>query len=321
MIRSLFLFTKFVTLFMVVFLSLAGCKPVTETYVTQTPKAGEPTVQVIEITPLPTNTPEIFLEEVSPSATFSADAATPIVVAQPTAESTLTVDEALLGQKFPLALIRVENPGRDSKLASPIVVLANVFAGQEGLVSIQLIGEDGRLMADQLLKLTVPPSGWVYVSASVPFEITSAGESALIVVSTRDAYGRRISQLAVPVLLLQMGKSEIEIPGFNREPFVISSPGAGGSIKNGQVYIEGFAHPYNGNPLIMELITQTGGILASKVVPLKKIPLGQDYTLFSLDMQYSVEKRTSVRLTIRQVSTVPFGVDVALSSRVLYLEP
>ncbi|KAF0112219.1 MAG: hypothetical protein FD147_280 [Chloroflexi bacterium] len=302
-------------------LAISACAEVTPQLVTPSPLIGEPSVEVIEITPIPTNTPTVTYVKPTLIETVSGTAVPSIIIEQPTPEITLQVDPGLQNRKFPPALILIDKPGSASRLASPILVQANVYPGEGGLVSVQLIGENGRLMADQLLKMIQPDSGWVQLVTEIKFEITSAGESALIVISTRDGYGRRIAQTAVPVLLLQIGKSENELPGFLKQPFVIESPVTGGLIKNGTLRVSGFAHPFNSNPIIIELVTQTGGIMESKVVVLPKIAQDQEYAAFVAEIPYEVFRRTPVRLTIRQRSESLPGIDIALSSQILYLDP
>jgi hypothetical protein len=278
-------------------------------------------VEVIRVTPLPTATITQTVIEATPDAGQTATPLPTILVVQPTVEYTLQVDPIMQGRKIPPALIQIQAPGSTSRLASPILVKADVYPGDQGMVHVQMIGEDGRLMADQLLKMKLPDSGWVSLVTKIQFEINSGGESALIVLSTNDGYGRRIAQTAIPVLLMQIGKSEIENPGFLKQPYVIDMPASGGVINHGVVKISGFAHPFNSNALIVELVTQTGGILASKAVTLPRIAEGQEYAPFSVEIPYSVDKRTSVRLTFRQPADQVYGVDAALGSQIIYLDP
>ncbi len=141
--------TKLVVLLLIGSL-FAGCKPAANL----TPTAGTAFIPE-EMTPTlnalltPGATAEL------PQATEgepTASALTAIVVEQPTMQST-EIPEGQPGQKYPPALLQVEKPGEMSRLSSPILVTANVYPGDKGLVTVQLVGEDGRVMADQLLQL------------------------------------------------------------------------------------------------------------------------------------------------------------------------
>ncbi len=142
----------------------------------------------------------------------------------------------------------------------------------------------------------------------------------MIIVSTSDGYNRRIAQVGVPVILLQIGESEIENPIFFNQPVILSSPVNGGIAKGGSLHIEGQVHLFNESPIIIELISQTGGIVANKAVMVKDVA-GQEYSPFSVDVPYTVSKRTPVRLVVRQPSTFSYNVDISLYSLLLFLDP
>jgi hypothetical protein len=309
--------TKLVTLLFIAIL-ISGCKP----SLNPIPISGtEPFVVEYTFTPDAFLTPGETLE--LPQATLAvptANVLTPIVVEQPTMQSTVDPESTQPGIKYPSALLQVEKPGEMSRLISPILVTANVYPGDKGLVNVQLIGEDGQLMADQLLQLNTTGSGWISLATRIQFEITSAGESALIVISTRDGYDRRIAQVSVPVILLQVGESEIENPTFFTQPVVLSAPVNGGIAQNGSLHIEGQVRLINENPIIIELISQTGGVVASKGI-LVKSTAGQEYAPFATDLDYSVSQRIPVRLIIRQPGTLSHNVDSWLYSLVLFLDP
>ena len=247
-------------------------------------------------------------------------ALTPIVVEQPTLQMKPTLAPTPAGFSYPPALLQVEKPGEMSRLTSPFLVMANVYPGDQGMVNVQLFGEDGRLMSDQLIQLTQVESGWVSLATEIKFESLSAGESALLVLSTRDVFGRRIAQSGVPVLLLQIGKSEFENARFTKQPVILKSPVAGGFGKKGSLHIEGVIHLYNDNPIIVELYTQTGGIVANRALYVTGND-AVDFVPFSLDVPYSVTRRTPVRLTIRQASEISSSVDIFLYSQLIFLDP
>ena len=244
-----------------------------------------------------------------------------IIIEQPTRVITSQSPSAGPQGKVLPADIQIESPGELSRIASPLQITVNAYPGEGGKVLVQLFGEDSRLMAEELHTLEVTGSGWVELFTSIPFEIHSAGETALLVVSTRDGYGRRITQTSVPLILLQVGKSEIELPGFRKDPFSVTTPVYGSEIRNGMVHIEGFVHAINNNPIVGELVTETGGIIKSIVVTLPKDSVGQDYVPFAMDIPYTVKSRRPVRLTLRQPDMRLPGVDVVLDSLLIYLLP
>lgn len=258
---------------------------------------------------------------VSPSAGSAETEAPIIVIEQPTSViPTQSQVDGPQGKVLP-ADIQIETPGELSRISSPLQVTINVYPGEGGKVLVQLFGEDGRLMAEELHTLEVPDSGWVQLYTSIPFDIHSAGEAALLVISTRDGFGRRIAQSSVPLILLQIGASEIELPGFRKDPFVLSTPVYGAEVRGGVIHIEGFVHAYNSNPIVGELMTETGGNLKSIVVMLPKGSEDLEYVPFTMDIPYNVKQRRPVRLTFRQPDMRLTGVDVVLDSLLIYLLP
>ena len=306
-------------LFVLCGLLLAACtrqQTPTQPKLTATSTQADSTAVVVKATMQPTETP------ITPTATATAKISvlTPIVVEQPTQQVTTTLNPIATGYVLPPALLQVEKPGDFSKLTSPFLVTANVYPGYDGVVNVQLFGEDGRLMSDQLLRLSGIESGWISLATEIKFEPVSAGESGLVVISTRDSYGRRTAQTGVPVTLLQIGKSEIETSHFNKMPVLWKSPVAGGFYKKGNIHIEGTVHLFNNNPVIVELVTQTGGILATKAIYIDAKD-GVEYLPFSADLSYSVTKLTPVRFTVRQASTLNANVDIFLDSQLIFLDP
>jgi hypothetical protein len=295
-----------------------GCKPATETTPTASEAAGisetQPATEVYPGAEATEQLPQTTVEIPPPNEL------TAIVVEQPTPQSTAISLNPIQGQQYPPALLQIEKPGDLSRLSSPILVTANVYPGDKGLVNVQLIGENGQVKADQLLQLSEVETGWLSLATWIQFEISAAGESGLIVVSTRDGYDRRIAQASVPVILLQVGESEVEKPGFFSQPAILNSPVNGGFAKNGSLHIEGQVHLANEQPIIIELISQTGGVVASKGITVQGSP-AQDYVPFSTDLPYTVSKRTPVRMIVRQPSSISNAVDIWLYSLVLFLDP
>lgn len=275
----------------------------------------------------PKTLPTLTKASLSPTAgkliveTLEGTSIPPIVLTQVTAEATSTPEPTVQEVNFPNALIQIVEPGDLSQLASPIRVQASVFPGQGNLVSLQLLDEHGRVMSDQLLKMVYTESGWVNLVQDIKFEIPTAGEEAMVVITTRDEFSRRITQSTSLVFLMQIGESDVMFNDFYKQPFVVQSPHKEAVIKGGIARITGFAHPFNNNPIIVELITESGGVFASGTAKLPRIAEGQNYAAFSVDIPYKVDIPTPVRLTIRQRSELLPSVDVALSSMLITLEP
>jgi hypothetical protein len=253
--------------------------------------------------------------------TLNGTSIPPIVLTQPTPEDTATLEPTVDEKNFPNALIQIITPGSLSQLASPFTVQASVFPGTGGLVSLQLFGEDGRLIHDQLLKLSTAESGWSNLIEEIKFEIPSAGESAMLVLTTHDEFDRPITQTAIQIFLMQIGKSDINDFDFIKQPYIVQTLKDEAVIKGGVVQVSGFVHSYNSNPIIIELLTESGGVMETQIV---KLPRGSEklnYVPFSAEILYNVGITTPVRMTIRQRSLLLPNIDNALASWTLTLKP
>lgn len=244
-----------------------------------------------------------------------------IVVPQPTPDAVPQVTASLPGNKIPQSLIQIVSPGPGSRLSQAFTMRASVYPGENGSVTIRLFGEDGRVITEFQDTVQTPDSGWVSIAEKINFSTNAAGEAAILAVSTHDGYGRRLSLSSVKLILLQIGPNEVEVSGFRGDPFVVKFPAVGGMVRGGVLHVEGAAHPFSSQPLIVELIDTEGRVLASSQLILPELPAGADYVPFALDVPYQVSSRTPVRLTLRQVDSHPAGVDLALSSLPVFLDP
>jgi hypothetical protein len=205
-------------------------------------------------------------------------------------------------------------------LISPIQAEIYARPGEDGLVRLELVGEDGRLIARQVLDFKRYIGRAIAFYPEIPFEIESAAETARLQVLTSDRFGRAISIMSVDVVLLKVGRNEIYTPLVTQEPFIIRYPQEGQTISGGTLAIEGLIRPVTDTPVLLEAVAENGAVIFTKqfVVP---PPNGQlSHTPFQLEIPYKVGQSTPVRLIFRQESTRIAG-SVALSSLLITLDP
>lgn len=328
-------FAAKLTLCLLFLISLVGCEKVTPQSSVVDGLTPSSTSSVLIITPTGI-TPLVETAVIEPSKTTTQIAATsgpllvktlegtpipPFILTEDPLESSPTPEPTVDEKDFPGASIQINNPGDFSQLASPIRVQAGLLPGNGNLVTLQLFGEDGRTMSDRLLKMVKSESGWVNLDEEIQFEISTAGESAMLVLTTHDEFGRRIAQSTSQVFLIQIGKSDIITNDFQKNPFIVQTPRANAVVKGGTVTVTGYAHAYNSNPIIIELLTESGGVMETQIVKLPRNAVNLNYVMFTAEIPYKVEIDTPVRLTIRQRSIMLPNIDVALSSQLLTLRP
>jgi hypothetical protein len=171
--------------------------------------------------------------------------------------------------------------------------------GADDRVTIELLGEDGRLLARQLFFLNFNPNRKSGLVSDVPFEINAVAEVGRLQVYKEDEFGRPIALASVDLILLSEGASDINVPGDGLERIYIRQPVAGTLIQGGRVVLEGDARPVTNQPLVVELVNERGGVVGSRVLPVAAGPANQHRPFF-IEVPYEVNEPTWVRLTIRE---------------------
>ncbi len=217
---------------------------------------------------------------------------------------------------FTLAAIQINKPGPGSKIASPLEVQILAVAGDSKKIDVSLFGEDGRLLADIIRPVEGQPIG-DFLSLKVPFEIRAAAEVGVIQVSTKDTLGRLQSLSSVRVLLLSSGASQINPAGnaiYERVTLPDLRPNA--DVSGGVLSVQGQYIPYNQQQVILELITDAGLLMSSRVLNVQNLdPQNIDTTL-----PYKVSSPTQARLFIHQEDNVLKG-PVYIYSQEITLNP
>jgi hypothetical protein len=221
----------------------------------------------------------------------------------------------------PYSVLRISRPGMLSKVISPI--RAEVFAmpGDDGRVQIDLMGEDGRYITRQLLDYPRYLGRHIGISPEIPFQINAMGETARLVVSNNDKFGRKIYLTSVDLVLLSMGENVLNPAGMGQEPYLIREPKPNAVVSGGVLKIVGLARPVNDRPILIELINEEGSTVGSKQITAD--PPGGDlsHTPFEVEIPYSITGITPVRLTLRQESSNRIPGTIALTSMQIILAP
>lgn len=222
----------------------------------------------------------------------------------------------------PFARMHITKPGLLSKITSPYRMEAMVLPGADGLVSIRLVGEDGRMLIDQLLDYSYTKETSIWIAPYLEFDISSAAELARLEIGTQDKFGRRISLSTVEVILMSVGNNQINDSQVVYEPYLVRYPKPEQVISGGEVWVSGLADPVGVNPLILELIDEQGKVVGSSSMRITEPKGNLSHTPFGIAIPYEVESGlTPVRLCLRQESDGRIPGTVALSSMEIVLMP
>lgn len=162
---------------------------------------------------------------------------------------------------------------------------------------IELFGSDGRLLARKIL--VYDAAAHAELDASVDFEISRASETARLVMSTEDEYGRLQALNSVELVLLSAGEQVLNLPAASSQEISISSPTDNEQIAGGTLTVTGSANIPAGRPLTIQLITREGRVLAFNVV---YPTFSEDQTLgtFEINLPYRVKETTWVQIAITE---------------------
>jgi hypothetical protein len=204
-------------------------------------------------------------------------------------------------------------------VVSPIEVNAYLRPGARGRVTIELFGEDGRLLVRQIRVYDVTPGARVNLSEEVPFQISAAAEVGRLALSMADEAGRTIALSSVDLLLLSRGDSDINPSDLLQELIYIREPKIKTLVQGGTVLISGFAKPFTDQPLIVHLIADDGKVVGQRVVGVGD-RLANGYGEFAIEVPYTVERLTPARLTIYEIG-LPISPIRYLASQEVMLGP
>jgi len=294
------------------------------TWIAETVSAGAQETQLALDQSPPTDTPQPLLPSPThlATATLSAMGPSPTPSITPTPTNTplpVVPTRTPLPQPtptIPVASVQIRRPGPLSYLVSPVKVQANVRPGPDGRIRLELLGEDGRLLVRKIVNYG-QESGLVYVAQELDFEITAAAETARLVISTYDNFNRLAWQQSVDVILLSLGETNLNPPGSDQEPVIIQEPLPNKLIQGGTLKLEGLSRLPDDLPLLIELVAASGKVVGYRQAAIYLDPEG-GYAPFNVEIPYTVDKPTWVRLTVKQNSSnrIP-GVVYATSFEVL----
>ena len=256
---------------------------------------------------LPEGTPILETESISVQQSTTP---TPIAQRSPSPTETPTNPEAV---------IQIISPGSLSKVISPIKIEAYAQPGAENKVFVELIGENGQIIVNEIRKYQNLSRLWAPVNLEIPFQIDKAAEFARLQIRTEDQFHRTIALSPIHLILLSNGINKIYPNTIIFDRCVIHSPRINEENTGNFLIVDGEFMPFNDQPILIELITETGYVINSKSIQLQSIS-SDPFISFKVDIPYQVSNRTPVRLTISQ-SDERIPGDLYVYSQLLVIKP
>jgi hypothetical protein len=222
-------------------------------------------------------------------------------------------------QKIPLAEIRISHPGQLSKVTSPISLESSVIPGADNAVHVELIGEDGSVLDRQVLGYATPHGQRVGINPKIEFEIPGVSEIARLQVYVMDAKKRVTALSSLELILLSQGSAEINPTPDEYSPYVVLQPQTNQQVSGGVIAISGLVRPVNVQPLIIDLVADSGEVIGSRQVQASAGAQG-GHVAFQTSLPYTARQATWAQLVLHQPDTRIQG-DAAIFSMPIYVNP
>jgi hypothetical protein len=192
-------------------------------------------------------------------------------------------------------------PGNNARLISPLKLTLMSHPGEDGLIRIELLGHDNRLIFRRLLNYADYQTKTMLIEQEIPFEVRS-DEPARLQVVLEDRKGKANFLTSVQLTLLQIKGSETAGESPVNPRIKIDMPEPASSVKGEDLVVKTGIKPVNDTPVVVEVLASDWHTLTSKIV---KISIPADQTAFTpinVKLPYRTGSRLPVTIRIRQES-------------------
>lgn len=211
-------------------------------------------------------------------------------------------------------------PRNNARLISPLKLQLITKPGEDGLVRIELLGHDNRLIFRKLMDYHSFKGKTMLLEQEIPFEIR-ADESARLQVVLEDTKGRTTFLNSINLTLLGVRGSESDGDAVVNPRFRIDQPDFSNEIKGRTLTLQCGIKPVNITPIIVELIAKDGHTLTSRFVPIAMPNDQTAFTTLKAELPFRVSAPTQVTLRIRQESNTLIKGTVMLWSGKVTISP
>lgn len=218
---------------------------------------------------------------------------------------------------LPQAAILIKSPTSGSIETSPLSLNAQLKCSPGNALTIELLDKQGKLLYRELSFPGCQPDGYIDISRTIFFDILSNPRSRLVLglIDIEDVT-RAVSSTEIEL------SSSMEIAGGNPDHqanFIVLSPVESSVVTGGKFHVTGWARSSSTSPIIIELLSASGGLLNSRQFSVPGDP-GNEYFYFAETIPYTVLAIRDAILVIRQTgSTIPGNI--ALESFTYQVSP
>jgi hypothetical protein len=211
-------------------------------------------------------------------------------------------------------------PGNSARLVSPLKLKLISKPGEDGLIRIELIGQDNRLIFRRLLDYTAYQGKTLLIEQEIPFEVRD-DENARLQVILENRKGKATFLASIQLTLLKIKGSETigESPVNPRIKMEMPQPGS--SVKGSELVIKAGLKPVNDTPVVVEVLASDWHTLTSKILKIS-IPVDQTaFTPIEIKLPFKTGLKLPVTIRIRQESNSLITGPVLMWSEKVTLTP
>ncbi len=246
----------------------------------------------------PSQTPPIV-------STATAVATTTNIKATSTDVSLATSIPTKAPSAFPLAAIEILSPATGFPLTSPFEIVARLPQDYSGIVQIELLGKDGRLLFKEIIGLDQASSREEVFQSDLIFDIASEQENGRLSLSITDNYGRLLALSSVELVLQSSGEREAFIASEIPEKIWIQQPMENSVQESGALQISGIGFPQSQRPFEIKIRNRLGKVLAFGEAYLEFSP-DNDYGTFEIILDVKVTEAQWLQIGVRELgSSIP----------------
>ena len=220
---------------------------------------------------------------------------------------------------IPLSINQILSPGSDSKVVSPFTFRAAVKPGDNSVVRIELLGQDGQLLMREVRTYQSLDTDWLSLSSEIVYGINTAAEPGRLQLSIEDEHGRLKSVTSTDLVLQSVGNLDLNQSNDPLEDIVLESPLPNRLIQDGTMRVAGMARPRTTQPFRIEIVTSDGKIVGTRQVSVNPAE-GSQYGTFAIDVPYNIAYTNRVRVQVWEPGSRIPGI-INLSSVEVLLSP
>lgn len=220
---------------------------------------------------------------------------------------------------IPFSINQIQRPGPGSQVISPFSMTAAVKPGDNSVVHIELLGQEGQLLMREIRTFQILETDWLTLGSEITFGINTVAEPGRLQVSIQDEHGRLKSVSSIDLVLQSSGNQDLSLPKDKLQDIVLESPRANLLIQDGMMRVAGMARPRTAQPLRIEIITSDGKIVGTRQVSVNT-PQGSQYGTFAIDVPYNITNTKRVRVQVWEPGDHIPGI-ISLSSVEVLLSP